>query len=128
MTTKILALTDALGNLVKFILMPGQRHDIKGVQELIADLHFDALVADKAFDACWLIEELSRRGAQVVISQMSRRRAPLEIDLEVYKWRYLIENFFGKLKEFKRIALRSDKTDTSFSVVILLAAAVINSR
>ena len=67
MTTKILALTDALGNLVKFILMPGQRHDIKGVQELIADLHFDALVADKAFDANWLIEELSRRGAQVVI-------------------------------------------------------------
>jgi len=41
---------------------------------------------------------------------------------------YLIENFFGKLKEFKRIALRSDKTDTGFSAVILLAATVINSR
>ena len=40
MTTKILALTDALGNLVKFVLMPGQRHDTKGVRELIADPHF----------------------------------------------------------------------------------------
>ena len=93
------------------------------VQELTTDVRFDALLADKAFDANWLIEELQRRGSQV-----QRRRSPLEIDLEVYKWRHLIENFFGKLKEFKRIALRSDKTDSSFSAVILLAAAVINSR
>lgn len=53
---------------------------------------------------------------------------PLEIDLEVYKWRHLIENFFCKLKEFKRIAMRSDKTDNSFAAMIYLAAGVINSR
>ncbi|HEY3624222.1 MAG TPA: transposase, partial [Roseiarcus sp.] len=40
----------------------------------------------------------------------------------------LIENFFGKLKEFKRIAMRADKTDASFAALIHLAAAVINSR
>ena len=128
MSTKILALTDALGNLVKFVLMPGQHHDTKGVKELIADVRFDALLADKAFDVNWLIQELNRRGAQVVISQMPRRRSPLEIDREVYKWRHLIENFFGKLKEFKRIAMRSDKTDSSFAAMIYLAAGVINSR
>ncbi len=128
MSTKILALTDALGNLVKFVLMPGQHHDTKGVKELIADVRFDALLADKAFDVNWLIQELNRRGAQVVISQMPRRRSPLEIDREVYKWRHLIENSFRKLKEFKRIAMRCDKPDTSFCAVILLAAAVINSR
>ena len=128
MTTKILALTDALGNLVKFVLMPGQRHDTKGVKELIADVRFEALLADKVFDVNWLIQELGKRGAQVVISQMPRRRAPLEIDREVYKWRHLIENFFGKLKEFKRIAIRSDKTDSSFAAMIYLAAGVINSR
>jgi hypothetical protein len=44
------------------------------------------------------------------------------LPLEVYKWRHLIENFFGKLKEFKRIALRSEKTDTSFESIIYLAA------
>jgi len=81
-------------------------------------VRFDALLADKTCDVNWLIQELDKRGAQVVISQMSRRRLRLEIDLEVYKWRHLMENFFGKLKEFKRIALRSDKTDTSFSAVI----------
>lgn len=108
--------------------MPGQRHDTTGVKQLIADVRFDALLGDKAFDANWLIQELDRRGAQVVISQMAHRRSPLEIDREVYKWRHLIENFFGKLKEFKRIAMRSDKTDTSFSAMIHLAAAVINSR
>ena len=128
MSTKILALTDALGNLVKFVLMPGQHHDTKGVKELIADVRFDALLADKAFDVNWLIQELNRRGAQVVISQMPRRRSPLEIDREVYKWRHLIENFFCQLKDFKRIAMRSDKTDTSFAAMIHLAAAVINSR
>ncbi|PAT39807.1 hypothetical protein CK621_14505, partial [Vandammella animalimorsus] len=42
--------------------------------------------------------------------------------------RHLIENFFGKLKEFKRIAMRSDKTDSSFASAIYLAAALINSR
>jgi transposase len=46
----------------------------------------------------------------------------------MYKWRHLIENFFGKLKEFKRIAMRADKTDSSFKAIIHLAAAVINSR
>ena len=68
------------------------------------------------------------RGAKVVISQHPRRATPLQIDAEMYKWRHLIENFFCKLKEFKRIAMRADKTDQSFEAMIYLAAAVINSR
>jgi hypothetical protein len=46
----------------------------------------------------------------------------------MYKRRHLIENFFGKLKEFKRIATRADKTNQSFASMIHLTAAVINSR
>ena len=46
----------------------------------------------------------------------------------MYKWRQLIENFFCKLKEFKRIAMRADKTDQSFAALIHIAAAVIASR
>jgi len=127
MTTKILALTDALGNLVRFELLPGHRHDTIGVAPLIEDVEFDALIADKAFDVNWIIEELDERGAKAVISQMPHRRDPLEIDSEVYKWRHLIENFFGKLKEFKRIAMRSDKTDDSFKAMIYAAATTINA-
>ena len=66
--------------------------------------------------------------AKVVISQPPKRRAPLAIDLEVYKWRHLIEDFFCKLREFKPVAMRSDKTDTSFEAMIYLGTAIINSR
>ncbi len=128
MTTKILALTDALGNLVRFVLLPGQRFDTVGVPPLIEGLAFDALIADKAFDSNAIIADLDARGAKAVISQHPRRTPPLAIGLEMYKWRHLIENFFGKLKEFKRIALRADKTDQSFAAMIHIAAAVINSR
>ena len=128
MTTKILALTDALGNLVRFVLMPGQRFDTIGVAPLIDGVEFGGLIADKAFDADWIVAELDDRGARVVISQHSRRSQPRDIDQEVYKWRHLVENFFCKLKEFKRIALRSDKTDQSFTAMIYAAAAVLNSR
>lgn len=128
MTTKILALTDALGNLVRFVLMPGHRFDTVGVAPLIRDIEFGALLGDKAFDSNAIIAELDDRGAKVVISQHPRRASPRKIDAEIYKWRHLIENFFCKLKEFKRIAMRSDKTDRSFSAMIHLAAAVIHSR
>jgi len=47
------------------------------------------------------------------------------LDAELYKWRHLIENFFCKLREFKRIAMRADKTDQSFAANVFLAAAVI---
>jgi transposase len=128
LTTKILALTDALGNLGRFVLLPGQRFDTVGVPPLIDGITFGALIADTAFDSNDIIADLNERGAKVVIAQHPRRTTPLAIDREMYKWRHLIENFFCKLKEFKRIALRADKTDQSFAAMIYLAAAIINSR
>ena len=128
MTTKILALTDALGNLVRFVLLPGHRFDTVGVAPLIDGIAFGGLIADKAFDSNAIIANLNERGAKIMISQHPRRALPLRLDTELYKWRHLIENFFCKLKEFKRIAMRADKTDQSFAAIIHLAAAVINSR
>ena len=96
MTTKILALTDALGNLVRFVLLPGQRFDTVGVPPLIDGLAFEALIV---FDSNAIIAELDARGAKIVISQHSRRAKSLAIDNEMYKWRHLIQNFFGKLKD-----------------------------
>ena len=123
-----MALTDALGNLIRFVLLPGHRYDTVGVAPLIEDLQFDTLIGDMAFDSNAIIADLDERGAKAVIAQHPRRAIPLDIDAEVYKWRHLIENFFCKLKEFKRIAMRSDKTDLSFSAMIQLVAAVIHSR
>ncbi len=128
MTTKVLALTDALGNLVRFVLLPGQRYDTVGVAPLIEGLEFGGLIADMAFDSNTIIAELNKRGAKAVIKQHPRRTIPHPFDEDIYRWRHLIENFFCKIKEFKRIALRADKTDQSFAAFIYLTAAVINSR
>jgi transposase len=113
---------------VRFVLLPGHRFDTVGVAPLIKDIEFGGLIADKAFDSNWIIEDMNERRAKIVISQHPRRAKHLDIDKDIYKWRHLIENFFGKLKEFKRIAMRSDKTDDSFEAMIYLATAVIHSR
>src|SRR4249920_3753228 len=63
---KILALTDALGNLVRFILLPGHRFDTVGIAPLIKDIEFGGLIADKAFDSNWIVEDLNERKAKIV--------------------------------------------------------------
>ena len=108
--------------------MPANRYDTVGVAPLIKGVEFDAMLADKAYDSNWIIEDMNARGAKIVISQRPQRLQPLVIDDEMYKWRHLIENYFQKLKEFKRIAMRSDKTDTSYAAMITLCSALINSR
>jgi hypothetical protein len=75
LTTKILALTDALGNLVRFELLPGNRYDTVGVAPLIEGIEFGGLLADKAFDSNWIIEELNERGAKICISQRPQKGA-----------------------------------------------------
>ena len=98
MTTKILALTDALGNLVRFELLPGHRFDTVGVEPLLKGITFGGLIADKAFDSDAIIADLNARGAKVVISQHPRRAKSVPLDRDIYKWRHLIENFFCRLK------------------------------
>jgi len=128
LTTKIVALVDALGNLVRFVLLPGQRHDIVGVPPLIEDVSFDALLGDKAFDADWLRADLDDRGAAAVIPPRANRKVIIDYDKEMYRWRHLVENYFAKIKEFRSIATRYDKTAESFEANINLAAAVIAAR
>ncbi len=67
MTTKILALTDALGNLVRFELLPGHRFDTVGVEPLIEGIQFGGLIADKAFDSDWIIETLNDQSFAAMI-------------------------------------------------------------
>ncbi len=113
---------------MRFVLLPGQRHDSIGLPPLIQDLEFDALLADKAFDMDWLRQDLDERGATAVIPPKANRAGHIACDFAMYGWRHLIENFFCKLKEFRRIATRYDKTDTSFRAIIHLAASAIALR
>jgi hypothetical protein len=97
-----------------FELLPGHRFDTVGTPPLIKGLAFDLLITAKTLDSDAIMADLNERGAKVVISQRPRRAKRLVIDEEMYKWRHLIEILFCKLKEFKRMAMRSDKTDQSF--------------
>ena len=128
MTSEIMALTDALGNLIDFRLLPGQAHDLRGTAALIDGLSCGHLLADRAFDANWLRQVLSEAKIEAVIPPKSIRRFPAEFDKETYKWRYLIENFFQKIKEYRGVATRFCKTDTSYTALISLAATVIRLK
>ncbi|MCK8787371.1 transposase [Roseomonas sp. NAR14] len=106
------------GEAGRAVLGPEAHEDGRG-DALLGQVDIGDVVAAEAAD---------RGGHEVVISQHPRRTKPLAIDKERYKRRHLIESFFAKIKEFKRIAMRSDKTDRSFAAMIHLAAAVIHSR
>lgn len=125
LTTKIVPLVDALGNLVGLTLLPGQRHDCIGVALLHEGLDFDALLADKAFDNNRLSADLVKRDAEAVIPSKSYRKKPIPHDPHTYTWRHLVENFFRRIKEFRRIAMRTDKTDTSYSAMLHLAVTYL---
>jgi transposase len=119
------ALVDALGNLVRCVLLPGQRHDSVGVEPLLHGISLAALMGDKVFDSDWLRAELNERGALAVIPPNGSRAGTLPYDRAMSKWRHLVENIFQTIKEFRRIATRYDKTDTSFRAAIHLVASIL---
>ena len=119
-------MVDALGNPVGFFLTGGQAHDLVGADHLLSSMQADMLIADKAFDADErVIERLEVTGKVAVIPPKANRRMPRGYDREVYKARHLIENFFAKLKQFRAIATRYDKTARNFLAAVHLTAAVI---
>src|SRR3954454_12784974 len=107
---------------------PAAGHDSVGVAPLLTDLDFAALLADKAFDSDGFRIELDTRGALSVIPPKANRITPIPCDFEIYKRRHLVENFFCKIKEIRRIATRYDKTDTSFAAMIQLVGSVLATR
>jgi transposase len=126
LSTKIHALVDALGNPLAVLLTPGQAHDLVGADALLPQMSADLLIADTAFDADKrVLQPLAAAGKSAVIPPRPNRVTPREFDQELYKARHLIENFFCKLKQFRAIATRYDKTARNFLAAVHLAAATI---
>lgn len=111
---------------MSFYLTPGQAHDLDGADALLPGLDADTSIADKACDADErVIEPLQIAGKTIVTLPKANRTVPRAYDQELYKARHLMENFFARLKQFRAIATRYDKTARNFLGAIHLAAAVI---
>ena len=103
-----------------------QAHDLEGADALLPQMKADTLLADKAFDADErVIEPLLAAGKTPVIPSKSNRKTPRDFDREMYKARHVIESFICKIKQFRAIATRYDKTARNFLAGIQLVASVI---
>lgn len=83
------------------------------------------LLADRGYDANWFRNRLLEKGITPCIPSRQNRKTPVPYDKELYKQRHKIENMFGRLKDWRRIAMRYDRCTHTFFSAICIAATVI---
>ena len=108
-----------------FTLTPGQASDLGQAEPLIEDVDMGALLADKAYDADGLVETLTQRRITPVIPPKINRTTKRDCDFALYRERNLVERFFNKIKHYRAIATRYDKTARNFLAAVQLVAAII---
>ena len=116
---------DALGNPIRLILTGGQVADITQGAALVEAIPTAAVIADKGYDSDALVQIIEAAGAQAIIPPRSYRNSPRKIDWHRYKARNLVERFFNRLKQFRRLATRYDKLANRFNAFLHLACAYI---
>lgn len=126
MTTKIHASVDALGLPVRLIPTAGQRGDCPQAAALIEGLEgVGHVIADAAYDSGPLREMIEDKlGADAHIQANPSRAIKPPLDPDLYAERHKVENFFQRIKRFRRIALRCEKTLTSFMGFVFLVSAL----
>lgn len=124
-STKIHAMTDALGNPVKFVISPGNEHDINHAEELVKDLRNTKVLADKGYDSKKFVAFLKERNCEALIPSRSNSKEKRIIDKHVFKERHLVEKFFSKIKHFRRICSRFCKTSSSFLSFLYFTGALL---
>ncbi len=125
LSTKIHAAVDALGNPVRLLLTPGQASEYGQAQALLDGFSPRAVLADKGYDSDAFIEAIRRQGAEAVIPSRRNRLAPRQLDRHLYKARNLVERFFQKLKQFRRIATRYERLARNYQSMLSLVSVVI---
>jgi len=122
--TKLGAVVDALGRAVALCLAPGQQHDLKAVLPLVPALRRKCAVADKGFDADNFRALLRGECARTCIASRRNRRQPTPFHRGYYRRRHHVENFFARIKRFRRVATRYDKLASSFLGFVQFAAVL----
>jgi transposase len=112
--TKVHVLTDGEGNPMMFILTPGNNHDVTQAENLTREIKDTTVIADKGYDSQEFVDYLHKNNCEVVIPSRCNNKIQRGIDKNTYKQRHYIENFFSKIKCFRRICTRFDKTASSY--------------
>jgi len=126
--TKVHVGVNGLGLPVKLILTPGRAADVTQAEALIDGVPFEVAIADKGYDKQGLVEEIEARGAGAVIPARRNRAVQRDIDREKYKDRNLAERFRAKLKVYRRIATRYEKTARNFLGMIHVTSIMLLLR
>ncbi len=106
-----------------FVLTAGQVSDYKGARQLLERLpKAKELLADRGYDADWFRTALKDKGISPCIPPRKKRKNPADYDDVLYRQRYRIENMFGRIKDWRRIATRYDRCAHIFLSAILVAA------
>ena len=104
----------------------GEAHDCPLAGRLVCEAKPSKhMLADKAYDSAELREALQERGTKPVIPNRSCRQQPFSFNKRLYKLRWLIENAFNRLKDFRRIATRYDRLARNYLASVCLAAALV---
>jgi transposase len=114
-----------LGCPVRLALTAGQKGDAPQAVELLADLPAEVVMADAAYDSDAIRDAIAERGALAVIPDNPSRAQKHPLDKDLYAMRSLIECCFSKLKQFRRVATRYEKTARNFLAVVTIAAIVL---
>jgi transposase len=129
LTTKIHALVDASGLPIALKLTEGQAHDGRSADDMLGSVVAgNILLADRAYDCDALRQTLTARGAWANVKPMPHRRNVPAFSAFLYRYRNLVERFFNKLKHFRAVATRYDKSPENFLASIKLASARIWMR
>lgn len=124
-TTKIHAKVDALGNPLEFVITPGQESDFTPADYLLGDTQNAYVLCDKGYDSDDFRSLIVQQNNIPVIPGRLNRKIVIEYDKHIYKERSLIENFFSKIKFYRRIFSRFDKSINSFYAFLYFVGAMI---
>ncbi len=113
-------------NPIAMELTSGQTSDYKGVAILLDHLpQAKYLLADRGYDASWFRKALLHKGITPCIPSRKCRKTPVDYDKILYKQRHKVENMFGRIKDWRRIAMRYDRCTHTFFPAICIACCVI---
>jgi transposase len=125
LSTKIHAVVDQDGLPVRLHLTPGQASDKTTAPVLLDALPAAIVVADRRYDSLALVDRVAARGGEAHIPTHSRVRQQRTVPRDLYRQRNLVERFFCKLKQFRRIATRFEKHAANFLAAVALASTRI---